>query len=392
MYRVKLYHLRRNVKFVIMNSVFYTDKHLQEFYDLKGSIAGRTAKPGDQVLKDNDLRARLPDGALALQPEVRERVRRQLIRDCNFLQRNGVMDYSMLVGVHQVPPKQSGNENVARASMRGSIRERRMSSNRRPGASMDGSDRYAPDSPVNASVTNMRRSIHEMTDTVGLFDELDEDESSYLEGSEMRPARPANSPLQSLTIGSDIEKKKSQTIEQIYWPFHRLHDIHGHRRMKPAPCFHCKCVPCQCKEDVELLKRYNIPDFVTPLSDRKDGGFTMDTNGLTLPLVHEDQPYEGKIFYMGVIDILQEYNSLKVIESRYRMLQGMDALEASCVAPKDYAARFIKFFDMYSQRIGKKKIGLNINARARTRANRSEKERVIEQEGVEVEYEKSVET
>ena len=73
-------------------------------------------------MKDNDLRARLPDGALALPPELRDRVRRQLIRDCNFLQKQGIMDYSMLVGIHHMPPKPKDMDGSARMSTRASMR------------------------------------------------------------------------------------------------------------------------------------------------------------------------------------------------------------------------------------------------------------------------------
>ena len=103
MYRVKIYHLRRNVKFIIMNSVYCPDKPLQSFYDLKGSVTGRDAKPGQDVKKDNDLRRGLPDSALALPPNVRYRVREQIESDCKFMGRMKVMDYSMLVGIHHIP-------------------------------------------------------------------------------------------------------------------------------------------------------------------------------------------------------------------------------------------------------------------------------------------------
>ena len=392
-YRVKLYHLRRNVKFVIMNSVFYTDKSLQEFYDLKGSIHGRDA-PGEHVLKDNDLRARLPDGALALYPEVRDRVRRQLIRDCNFLQKQGIMDYSMLVGVHHVPPKlkdQDGNVKTTRASIRRpsfaaarrSISHVSSNDNNSVEGGSVGSQGNSHESLMSSSMNkandSVRRSVHEMSDNLGppmaMFDDiLDDDDSSYLEGSEKRPPRPTVNPTSSYVLNNDIEKKKAQTIEQIYWPFHRLHDIHGHRRMLPGPCYHCKCAPCQCRDDEHLLRGYNIPTFVAPLSDRKDGGFEMDTTGLDMPMKfhspkYGEQLFEGKIFYMGVIDILQEYNARKVVESRYRMLQGMDALEASCVSPKDYAARFVKFFDMYSVRLGKSARGVLSSFKKSTRSS-----------------------
>ena len=379
MYRVKLYHLRRNVKFVIMNSVFITDKPLHLFYDLKGSIHGRDASPGDSVLKDNDLRQSLPDGALALPPELRDRVRRQLIRDCNFLQKQSIMDYSMLVGVHHTSPKHKEGEGSGRASSRTSVkRPSFISQSRRATHGNDGS--YAEQ--LNASLSGIgsvmgnesaRRSIAEGDNQMAMYDDfLDDDDNSYLEGSEKRPVRPGMG--SGIPLNSDIEKKKAQTIEQIYWPFHRLHDIYGHRRMVPGACYHCKSVPCQCRDDESLLKAYNIPKFAAPLSDRKDGGFEMDTTGLDLPMKfvsekHGDIEYDGKVFYMGVIDILQEYNSRKVVESRYRMLQGMDALEASCVAPKDYAARFIKFFDIYSFRQGKSARGVLSSFKKSTRSS-----------------------
>lgn len=386
MYRVKLYHLRRNVKFVIMNSVFITDKPLHLFYDLKGSIHGRDANPGDAVLKDNDLRQRLPDGALALPPELRDRVRRQLIRDCNFLQKKSIMDYSMLVGVHHTSPKQKELDGSIRPSTRASVKRPSFISQTRRGINTNGSNEGhgSYTDHLNASLSGIgsvmgnesaRRSIAEGSDgsQLAMYDDfLDDDDSSYLEGSDNRPSRPGMG--SGIPINNDIEKKKAQTIEQIYWPFHRLHDIYGHRRMVPGACYHCQSVPCQCREDESLLKAYNIPKFAAPLSDRKDGGFEMDTTGLDLPMKftserHGEIEYDGKVFYLGVIDILQEYNSRKVVESRYRMLQGMDALEASCVAPKDYAARFVKFFDIYSFRQGKSARGVLSSFKKSTRSS-----------------------
>jgi len=43
MHRVKMYHLRRKVHFVIMASVFDTPEEIHTIYDLKGSLVGRQA-------------------------------------------------------------------------------------------------------------------------------------------------------------------------------------------------------------------------------------------------------------------------------------------------------------------------------------------------------------
>jgi 1-phosphatidylinositol-4-phosphate 5-kinase len=92
MYRVKMYHLQRTVKFIIMNSVFDTDKVLQSFFDLKGSALGRDAKPGQSVKKDNDVRSGLPDSVFSSPTPVRERMRQQLVQYLEFLKRMKIMD------------------------------------------------------------------------------------------------------------------------------------------------------------------------------------------------------------------------------------------------------------------------------------------------------------
>ena len=81
----------------------------------------------------------------------------------------------------------------------------------------------------------------------------------------------------------------------------------------------------------------------------------MDTTGFPIPMMYKgpdgvEQPCEGKIFYMGIIDILQQYNVRKRFEARYRRVQGSGWQDASCVHPDLYAERFLKFFDEYTQR------------------------------------------
>ena len=325
MYRVKLYHLRRNVKFVIMNSVYYTDKYLQSFYDLKGSVIGRDAKPGQAVLKDNDLRQVLPDGALALPPRERMAVRKQLDSDLDFLTSMGIMDYSMLVGVHHVPAFEGRTNNAATVSFRRKKNTRRPAS----GNTTDDSDTdnmvdVVPKSPIKRNRSEPPPDI------------LEDDENSYLIGSESRSSPPIEN------LNSETEQKKQQTVEKLFWPFHHLYDIQGHRRWLPLP---------QEENGGVKINGFNIPAFSKPLADRKDGGLEMDTTGLHLPLKQPDGfLYEGKIFYMGVIDILQEYNTRKSIESKYRYLRSALPNAASCVPPRDYADRFLEFFDQFAKR------------------------------------------
>jgi len=361
MYRVKLYHLRRNVKFVIMNSVYYTDKSLQIFYDLKGSEIGRGADPGQDVLKDNDLRKILPEQAFSFHPEVRDRVRQQVVSDCAFLSRMQIMDYSMLIGIHHIPPRQGDNRrNDTKTSFRSSESKERKPSQRvskghgtdypgAPAASVDtgrtdpGSSSMEQDNAEYSKPAS--KELPKSYDYAGLLDE--DDDCSYLEGA--MPAGTTTSSISSEKFQQhpaygDVEMKKEQTIEQIYWPFHRFYDINGLRRMEPR---------ASSEGHDQLAKAWKMPEFTPPLSNRKDGGLMMDTSGLSGPMIFHgpkgERPYEGKIFYMGVIDILQQYNARKRVETSYRKMEDTEGLEPSCVSPDDYGDRFIAFFDQYSR-------------------------------------------
>lgn len=345
MYRVKLYHLRRNVKFVIMNSVYDTDKILQSFYDLKGSSLGRDAKPHHTVKKDNDLRKNLPTDAFVLPSEQRVRVRGQLEKDLEFLHQNDIMDYSMLVGVHHVPPEEE--RSVTNMDV---IRRRKTSVDHDDHSELGASGRShrRQRSNSNMSATSFLAHSRRGTDDfgMGIYDALDDDDNSYLPGSYKRPL------MAAYPLDPETEEKKKATIEKLYWPFNHLFDIHGYRKLQSSPCSACPPgEPGACRNH-ESLSGYEIADFVEPLSDRKDGGFEMDTTHFTFPMIfkgpHGDLQYEGKIFYMGVIDILQEYTPRKMLESQYRLVSAANKNDPSCVKPSSYAKRFLTFFDEYT--------------------------------------------
>lgn len=129
-HRIRLYG--RNFYFVVMTNVLHSVKHtatITEKYDVKGSWIDRRAKlpqVGDMVTcsechasyqygrNDNSsslpLHVHRPDTilkdldltrALHLSEDVAESLYHQLFMDCEFLNSMGIMDYSLLVGVHK---------------------------------------------------------------------------------------------------------------------------------------------------------------------------------------------------------------------------------------------------------------------------------------------------
>ncbi|CAN0521983.1 unnamed protein product, partial [Ectocarpus sp. 8 AP-2014] len=54
------------------------------------------------------------------------------------------------------------------------------------------------------------------------------------------------------------------------------------------------------------------------------------------------------IYYLGIIDILQQYNTRKHAETFWKGLTH-DRYEVSCVDPKLYYERFVDFLDHHTE-------------------------------------------
>ncbi|GJR64673.1 phosphatidylinositol 4-phosphate 5-kinase 4-like protein [Tanacetum coccineum] len=89
------------VRFIIMGNLFCTNHVIHRRFDLKGSSLGRlTDKPESEIqsttiLKDLDLKF-----MFRLDKAWIQEFRRQIDRDCDFLEQERIMDYSLLVGLH----------------------------------------------------------------------------------------------------------------------------------------------------------------------------------------------------------------------------------------------------------------------------------------------------
>ena len=319
MYRVKMYHLRRNVKFVIMNCVFDTKRPIHAYFDLKGSVTGRKAKPNQDVKKDNDLRDLLPEGAIAIPPETRQRLRLQVQKDCNFLKQMKIMDYSMLIAVHNI----TSNKSQASVSKKKESEHQQLIS-----ASED--------------IEDASHSLIE-DDDEDYFSLLDE----YEKRDEKRSSEVDNHGGDNDDRIRSMENVKREKARDLFWPFHRLYDLHGRRLLSTYP----NDYPV---EESDKNNKFYHNKLITPISNRVDGGYVMDNTGIEIPfecqIGNKVELCEGKIYYMGIIDLLQQFNGRKRIEAKLRRMTGSGWAEASCVHPNLYADRFMNFFDEYSTR------------------------------------------
>jgi len=113
LHRVKIQHGKK-IHFIVMENIFPPDKDIHEKYDLKGSLVGRCTSEKEQssnklvVLKD--LNWIKNERKIYLGKEKEKILLKQLEKDVNFLTENNVMDYSLLVGCHNL--NKGNKENI----------------------------------------------------------------------------------------------------------------------------------------------------------------------------------------------------------------------------------------------------------------------------------------
>lgn len=110
LHRVKIPYGRK-IHFVVMNNLFPPHRDIHSTFDLKGSTIGRDFK--EENLATNP-RATLKDlnwlrrnQHLELGPSKKKMFIEQMQRDVKLLQRLHIMDYSLLIGIHDL---EKGNE------------------------------------------------------------------------------------------------------------------------------------------------------------------------------------------------------------------------------------------------------------------------------------------
>lgn len=91
----------QKVRFIVMGNLFCSEYHIHRRFDLKGSSHGRTIDKSEgeidetTTLKDLDL-----NFVFRLQRSWYQELMRQVDQDCEFLEAERIMDYSLLVGLH----------------------------------------------------------------------------------------------------------------------------------------------------------------------------------------------------------------------------------------------------------------------------------------------------
>ncbi|KAG7095491.1 hypothetical protein E1B28_006230 [Marasmius oreades] len=339
LHRVKLPRGRK-IHFVIMNNLFPPHKDIHETYDLKGSTVGRewvdkhkdepplspseshsssSSKKKKQSPVKKDLNWIKEGSRLELGPEKRALLTEQLRRDKELLKSIHVMDYSLLVGIHNM--KRGNRDNVRKKTLKvfdPDIRRHATTSvhnlSKTKSMSYYGQDAVAlrramresdpkpfeEPSLSNGHIVGAGPRVHIRVDSTG----------------STRPAR-INS-----TIGKGKEREKDEK-DGLREP-DKEHTITG------------KGAHTDEKEDSVL----GLDATGAQTMDKAHFVFYQDEGGLHA--TDEANDNMNIIYYLGVIDILTPYNGLKKIEHFWKGLSA-DRHKISPVPPVEYADRFFRF-------------------------------------------------
>jgi 1-phosphatidylinositol-4-phosphate 5-kinase len=388
MHRVKMYHLRRKVHFVIMASVFDTPQKIHTIYDLKGSIVGRQSTPKEKssggVLKDQDL---LDSNRKFKFGDKKEKFMEQIKKDSDFLATLNIMDYSLLIGIHDRNLRDVDHIDTNAQShsntpfRRGKPTTPHQTQSTTP-VDISGIDSIGDNAVIGNSVINVDNTkinfsfsdndvektinpIEEESDDVGgklkfpVIDYEDEDEEDYDSSSDKSDNEGVY--IEALSDNSDNEVDEGDEGDSIWGDDeirNRTLSFNEENNFLPEVDNSSEGEGALGFEGGLLGQLFtSTNDFSAIRKESEDSSKSTVCYGPGHSLKHpwtsrRDSGINsctaagrgGEIYYCGVIDILQQYNMSKRAENFFKGFLH-DRNQISAVDSKAYSERFVKFMN-----------------------------------------------
>ncbi|KAH8849519.1 Phosphatidylinositol 4-phosphate 5-kinase type-1 alpha [Schistosoma japonicum] len=328
----------KNIRFVVMNNLLPSSVRIHEKYDLKGSTYGRQASEAERAktsptLKDLDFISNHPDG-IWLEAETYDALLKTIERDCLVLKSFRIMDYSLLLGIHNLD--QAKRERLAQKHA--SVKENTV--NQYGDDTTDLSPNSVPKMKSNGLISHISNKSGENTATlrsssvsngVGNNESSNKTSPSSLNGSNLTTTistarhthfKPGADGEQVTPSNQTKTPSDNDEVGEDKSAFQRgVHKSHSQKRVV-AYCTAMESIKASSEPvDLESEERELIPSGGIP---------ARDTNGDRL------------LLYIGIIDILQSYRILKKMEHGFKSLV-VDGKTISVTHPLYYAQRFQEF-------------------------------------------------
>lgn len=309
LHRVKIPYGRK-IHFVVMNNLFPPHRDIHMTFDLKGSTVGRDfkeeelAKHPRATLKDlNWLRRGM---RLELGPTKKEAFVKQMERDVALLKKLKIMDYSLLIGLHDLT--KGNHENLRDKTLQvfqpasdedSLFQEQLLSPSIPEGGSFSSTNFTLPHPatmPILATTSTLATSNPSAAPGPGGLSRTPSKLEAARKAKELRASLKAQKPV----------------------PMSSMSSTAGH--------------PDALSSALSAADPRSLKYFYAD-----DGGFRSTSMN--------DEPGDA-VYYLGIIDCLTRYDSVKRAEHFFKSLvsSGKGA-EISAVPPERYGARFVRFMN-----------------------------------------------
>jgi len=341
MHSLHIYDL--TLYFIVMENIFLANLDPQEQYDIKGSSVDRqTSNPTPKKpMKDNDLKLKKKRGLVILTKKQTEDLIAQLLKDSEFLAQLNIMDYSLLVGVYyiQIVTEQRACLKASSSDSSGIDKNTNVDSSfaNKYGTGMSN---YQTQKAKSVAGFTPEQGYLKLQDQITMIDTMigniwDEN------GGEMY------SDVELLQEQESLEVQELQRLKNMY-----LKLIEDMNKLI-APEISASIWDAETRS-ISQSPRY---DDLSPLND--EANIPEGASWLFAPVNDESKNHNPRndwrggvqarvtegpgIYYMGIIDMLQEWNFRKRSEHfiKTKILRN-NSKEISAVEPNWYQKRFMK--------------------------------------------------
>ncbi|CAF1205861.1 unnamed protein product [Rotaria sordida] len=313
----------KNIRFVIMNNLIPTNVKLSEKYDLKGSIYKRKASEEEHkrelpTLKDNDYKYQHPHG-LILESFFYDQLMQTIEDDVRVLGSFDIMDYSLLLAIHNITEEMKSTQNHSLISSLSSNENEKLTS-----IPTDSDIAMAQFSNHPTYIQYLRviefiraQQEHSVLNT---RQSLSDTRINNVDTESIKTVKENLSPVLS-TVTNRISQSNEESSNSTNVIFHPQSKGLIHHKLSSASTSHL--TDGLIGDDVWYNRQ--------SLSRLAMAG---------IPAVNQNG--DLLLLYVGVIDILQNYRLRKKLEHVFKSTL-VTREEISVCNPSHYGARFVRF-------------------------------------------------
>ncbi|EKE38648.1 phosphatidylinositol-4-phosphate 5-kinase, putative [Entamoeba nuttalli P19] len=357
-------------RYVVMNNLFPNDNFpLQYKFDLKGSMYGRKANEKERSKKSpcfKDLDFVEQKAEIHIGPKLLQPFKEQVEKDSGLMAKMHLIDYSMLVGVHnlteeelEVACKKLGIEvnKTKKEKVIENDKERKHDEKEEDKDQIINTNDNIIGEPAQKQEESGSNETEEKESKQEESKQEESKQTTEMESKEESKKSESSVALSSITSTQSVSKNEAtetsstKSIETTKSTKEELKQVV--KRPRASTVFTEQRVDKNLtnKDSASLTKNRkkksdkvaDAQEFLQSLEIPKPADFIFTDYEGGLLARNSKGELTGELYYLGIIDILMDYTARKKLETVVKGVAAGGADQVSSVSPSHYSRRFIKF-------------------------------------------------